>query len=162
MRDNLPAFKHLVSSHRLLAPIIPVSPAPPEADPASIRGRLYGLLMLNALGIHGFDGLSVIAFSKPEMLWDGTETLSYAYRLNASYPPRYRYTEDLRALCDQTLVLVGANDEAVDGEALRGLFAGSAPGAHVEIKPNVNHFRIFSDSLALQTITDLLRAMPAS
>jgi hypothetical protein len=27
--------------------------------------------------------------------------------------------------------------------------------------PNVNHFRIFSDSLALQTITDWLRALPA-
>jgi hypothetical protein len=64
-------------------------------------------------------------------------------------------------LGDQTLVLVGANVEAVDGEALRRLFAGSAPGARVEVMPNVNHFRIFSDSLALQTITDWLRALPA-
>jgi len=44
--------------------------------------RLYGLLMLNAVGIHGFDGLQVIEFNKPAALWDGTETLSYSYRLN--------------------------------------------------------------------------------
>ena len=60
--------------------------------------RLYGLLALNAIGIHGFDGLPIIEFNKPAKFWDGTETLSYSYRLNISYHPRFRYQNDLRAL----------------------------------------------------------------
>ena len=44
--------------------------------------RLYGLLALNAIGIHGFDGLPIIEFNKPAKFWDGTETLSYSHRLN--------------------------------------------------------------------------------
>jgi non-heme chloroperoxidase len=99
--------QNIVSRFLLLAPIIPVSPAVRDGSAGgwsrlNMR-RLSGLLMLNAVGIHGFDGLSVIEFNKPEKFWDGTETLSYSHRLNASYHPRYRYSEDVRALDDKAL-----------------------------------------------------------
>ena len=96
-----------VSSYLLLTPIIPQAP--------TVRGgtaggwanlnlrRLFGLLALNAIGIHGFNGLPVIDFNKPAKFWDGTETLSYSYRLNVSYPPRYRYQNDIRARGAPTL-----------------------------------------------------------
>ena len=123
--------------------------------------RLSGLLMLNAVGIHGFDCLSLIEFNKPEIFWDGTETLSYSHRLNASYHPRYRYLADVRALDDKALVLVGADDEAIDAEALRGLFTATPPRSRAAILPKINHFGIFSDALALQTVIDWLRGLPA-
>jgi non-heme chloroperoxidase len=147
-----------------LSPVIPTSPA--------VRGgtaggwttlhtrRLYGLLMLNALGIHGFDGLPIIAFNKPAALWDGTETLSYSYRLNVSYHPRYRFVEDLRALDDKAFVLVGADDEAVDSDALRALFNSNAPHAQITVLPHINHFGIFTDAKALETILSWLRRLP--
>jgi non-heme chloroperoxidase len=154
-----------VSSFLLLAPIIPTSPAIRDGSAGGWSSlnmrRLSGLLMLNAVGIHGFDGLSVIEFNKPEKFWDGTETLSYSHRLNASYHPRYRYSVDVRALDDKALVLVGANDEAVNAEALRALFEANAPRSRVSILPNINHFGIFSDALALQTVIDWLRGLPA-
>ena len=62
---------------------------------------------------------------------------------------------------DKALVLVGADDEAVNADALRGLFAGNAPRSRVAILPNINHFGIFSDALALQTVIDWLRGLPA-
>jgi non-heme chloroperoxidase len=89
-----------VSSYLLLAPFIPRAP--------SVRGgnaggwaslnfkRLFGLLALNAIGIHGFNGLPLIAFNKPVQFWDGTETLSYSYRLNVSYHPRSYYHGGVR------------------------------------------------------------------
>jgi non-heme chloroperoxidase len=123
--------------------------------------RLSGLLMLNALGNHGFDGLTVIEFNKPEKFWDGTETLSYSYRLNASYHPRYRYKKDVGTLGDKALVLVGADDEAVDADALHDLFAESAPASRVVILPNISHFGIFSDLSALKTVIEWLRGLPA-
>ena len=84
-----------VSSYLLLAPAIPTSTAMRRGDGGGWANlhvrRLYGLLALNAVGIHGFDGLSVIEFNKPAKFWDGTETLSYSHRLNVSYHPRFRF-----------------------------------------------------------------------
>jgi pimeloyl-ACP methyl ester carboxylesterase len=153
-----------VASFVLLAPIIPRSP--------SIRGgtaggwaslnfrRLYGLLALNAVGIHGFDGLAIIEFNKPAKYWDGTETLSYSYRLNISYHPRFSYQRDIAALGDKTLVLIGANDQAIDPEALRAEFAKGDPAAQLAIMPDVTHFGIFSDKVGLARIADWLKALP--
>jgi non-heme chloroperoxidase len=117
------------------------------------RQRLYGLIVLNTLGIHGYDGLPIVEFNKPEQYWDGTETLAYSYRINASYHPRFKYADDLRELDGKTLVLVGADDEAIDAEALRVLFAASAPRARVTVLPGINHFGIFSAPSALEQTT---------
>jgi non-heme chloroperoxidase len=156
----------LVSSYLMLAPIIATSPAVRDGTAGGWTvlhtKRLFGLLFLNALGIHGFNALPIIAFNKPAKYWDGTETLSYSYRLNVSYHPRYRYAEDLRALGDKALVLVGADDEAVDGDALRKILADDAPKVQAEILPHINHFGIFSAPAALGRIEDCLRRLPPS
>jgi alpha-beta hydrolase superfamily lysophospholipase len=157
------AHAQAVSHYLALAPVIPTSPAVRNGTAGGWANlhfrRLYGLLALNAIGIHGFNALPIIAFNKPATYWDGTETLSYSYRLNVSYHPRYRYAEDIRQMDGKALVLVGANDEAVDGEALRAVFAASAPRAQVMVLPNINHFGIFTDEAVLKTIADWLRAL---
>lgn len=153
-----------VSSYLLLAPIIPRAP--------SVRGgnadgwanlnfkRLFGLVALNAIGIHGFNGLPLIEFNKPAQFWDGTETLSYSYRLNVSYHPRAYYQGDIRALGAQTLVLVGANDEAVDPDGLRAVFTADDPQAQITTMPGISHFGIFSEPAALDAIAGWLRTLP--
>ena len=153
-----------VSSYLLLSPVIPVSPAVRSNTAGGWATlhmrRLYGLLALNAVGISGFNALPIIAFNKPAKYWDGTETLSYSYRLNTSYHPRYRYADDIRALGDKVLVLIGSEDEANDGEKLRGVFAESNPRAQVTILPGVNHFGVFSDAVPLQAMIGWLRGLP--
>jgi non-heme chloroperoxidase len=152
----------VISNFMLLSPVIPTSPAvrPAAGGWAILHARrLYGLLIFNALGIHGLDDLPIIQFNKPPELWDGTETLSYSYRLNASYHPRYRYADDIRALGDKALVLVGADDEAVDPEALTLLFSKNAPGSRVMILPKISHFGVFTDTIALHTITKFLGSL---
>jgi non-heme chloroperoxidase len=153
-----------VSSYLLLAPIILRAP--------SIRGgeaggwantnfrRLFGLLALNAIGIHGFNGLPLIEFNKPAQFWDGTETLSYSYRLNVSYHPRPYYQGDIRALGAQTLVLVGANDQAVDPDGVRAVFAADDPQAQLMTMPGISHFGIFSEPAALDATAAWLRTLP--
>ena len=84
------------------------------------KRRLFGLLVLNALRITGLNGLPIIQFNKPEVYWDGTETLAYSYRLNTSYHPRYNYQRDIAATGKDALVLVGENDEANNAAAYRG------------------------------------------
>ncbi len=153
-----------ISSYLLMSPIIPRSPAVRGGNAGGwanlhIR-RIFGLLALNLVGVSGFNGLPVVEFNKPAKFWDGTETLAYSYRLNASYHPRPRYQSDLHALPANTLVLVGADDQAVDAEALRTLVAAEAPRAAMKVLPGITHFGIFSDPATLDIAAAWLRALP--
>ena len=136
-----------VSSYLLLAPFIPRAPSVRGGDAGGWANlnfkRLFGLLALNAIGIHGFNGLPLIAFNKPVQFWDGTETLSYSYRLNVSYHPRSYYQGDVRALGAQTRVLVGENDEAIDPDGLHAVFAAqrsAGAGHHARRHQSFRHF----------------------
>jgi pimeloyl-ACP methyl ester carboxylesterase len=146
----------LVVDYLLLSPVIPVSPAMRDGAAGGwatmhLR-RLFGLLIFNAFGISGFNALPIIAFNKPCALRDGTETLAYSHRLNASMHPRHRYARDLAALDGKAIVLIGDRDEAIDAVALRGVFESHAPRARVTILPGVDHFGIFSDCAAISAV----------
>jgi non-heme chloroperoxidase len=73
--------------------------------------RIAGLSMLNNLGIRWFNELTVIEFNMPEEARNGTETLSYTYRLNTGYAPR-NYKKDLSAITQPLLVVAGTADES--------------------------------------------------
>jgi non-heme chloroperoxidase len=150
------AHRDLVDAFVLLSPVLPVAPTTRGGDAggwASLAGRrLAGLLILNAFGVTGFNALPSIQFNKPEEYWDGTETLSYSYRLNASYHPRYAYQADVAALGDRVLLLVGEDDEANDASAYAALFAESPSQARIEILPGVDHFGVFTEAAALERL----------
>jgi alpha-beta hydrolase superfamily lysophospholipase len=154
------AHARQVADFLVLCPIIPNSP--------SIRGgtaggwatahrrRIAGLVGLNALGIRGFNGLPIVEFGKPVEFWDGTETLTYSFRLNASYHPRFRYQDDLRRLGERATILVGAADEAIEAGKLQALFRREAPEATFEILAGINHFGIFAEPAARERIAAVL------
>ncbi|MCJ7772841.1 MAG: alpha/beta hydrolase, partial [Desulfobacterales bacterium] len=73
--------------------------------------RIVGLVMLNNVGIHWFDYLTVIEFNLPKEARDGSETLMYSHRLNTSYAPR-DYKKDLGEITQPLLVVVGVADDA--------------------------------------------------
>jgi len=73
--------------------------------------RIAGLSMLNNLGIRWFNELTVIEFNMPEEARNGTETLSYTYRLNTGYAP-HNYKKDLSAITQPLLVVAGTADES--------------------------------------------------
>jgi non-heme chloroperoxidase len=154
-----------VSNYLILSPIIPTSPAVRLGNAGGWASfhlrRLYGLLILNAFFIRGFNALPIVEFNKPPEFWDGTETLSYSYRMNASYHPRYRYAADLRALKNRALILVGSDDESVDAEALRVIAETSAPLSRFAVLQKVNHFGIFTEAAALDAMIAWLQEPPA-
>ncbi len=103
------------SAYLLIAPFLKYNA--PTVRPNSggwarpYTGRIIGLTILNNVGIHWFDYLTAIEFNMPEEARDGTETLSYSYRLNTAYAPR-NYEKDLRAITQPLLVVVGSEDDA--------------------------------------------------
>ncbi len=160
------AYGDLVSAFLPVSPVIPLAPTVRGDDAGGWallhQRRLYGLLALNALGFHGLDGLPIIRFNKPEEYRDGTETLSYSYRLNTSYHPRFDFQADLHSMVGPVLVLVGADDEANDARAFGPLLAEAAPDAEVRILPGINHFEVFTDESAFQEMGSWLEGLPGA
>ena len=148
-RDDVDAFV-------LLSPFLPLAPTVRQGgddDWARLNEpRLYGLLILNAFGVHALNGLPIIQFNKPRSLWDGTETLTYSYRLNTSYHPRYDYQSDIAAMGDRVIVLVGGDDEANEPSSFAPLFAAAGSSAKVAVLPGVGHLGIYSEASALERI----------
>ncbi|MFC5431705.1 alpha/beta hydrolase [Paraburkholderia denitrificans] len=140
----------LVSRFLLSSPVIPTSPTLREGSASGWAQlhtrRLIGMATLNAFGIRGFNALPVIEFNKPVRFWDGTETLSYSYRLSTSYHPRSRYASDLRGLAGKAVIFIGEHDEAVDAQRLQTLFARESPANQFQIVPDTNHFGIFTSA----------------
>ena len=160
------AYGDLVSAYLPVSPVIPLAPTVRGDDAGGWallhQRRLYGLLALNAVGFHGLDGLPIIRFNKPEEYRDGTETLSYSYRLNTSYHPRFDYRADLAAMKGPVLVLVGADDEANDAGAFGPLLAGAAPDAELRILLGISHFEVFTDDAAFEEMGSWLEGLPGA
>lgn len=150
----------LVSRFLMSSPVIPTSPTLREGSAggwAQVHTRrLIALVILNLFSIRGFNALPVICFNKPSQFWDGTETLSYSYRLNMSYHPRNRYTLDLRRLADKAFVLIGDHDEAVDAQRLQKIFGRECPESRFQIIPDINHFGIFTSTSVHAMLVDWL------
>jgi non-heme chloroperoxidase len=102
--------------------------------------RIIGLVLLNNFGIRWFNDLTVIDFDMPKEARDGTETLSYTYRLNTSYAPR-DYKKDLRAITQPLFVVVGSADEAFYSDKFEPVISQFTKGK-VEVLPDVTHMGV--------------------
>ncbi|MDB5099018.1 MAG: Alpha/beta hydrolase [Cyanobacteria bacterium RYN_339] len=107
----------------LFAPYL--GPGAPTERRAAGRGwvrvhvaRTLGLAALGLLGVHAFDHLPILTFSPPLALRDGTETLTYSFRLARAFEPAGR------PRCP-TLVLAGEEDEVFEARA----YPRALPGA---------------------------------
>jgi len=137
------AMGAMADGYVLLAPYL-------AHDAPTMRGRSAGgwarprvlrivlLSILNRLGVHALDGVTVIGFEMPEEVRDGTETLAYSHRLNLGYAPRSWKTDLARAPAPLQ-VLVGAEDEAFQAQAFAPAVLPHAPEARVEIVPGASH-----------------------
>ncbi|MCX6055260.1 MAG: alpha/beta fold hydrolase [Chloroflexi bacterium] len=104
-------------------------------------GRIAGLVMLNNVGIGWFNDLTVIKFNMPEEARDGTETLSYTYRLNTAYAPR-NYKTDLAAITQPMLVVAGTADEVFYAEQFEPVISQYVPDVQVKLLNGVTHMGV--------------------
>ncbi|HOO89233.1 MAG TPA: alpha/beta fold hydrolase [Syntrophales bacterium] len=103
-------------------------------------GRIIGLTLLNNIGIRWFNDLTVIEFNMPKEVRDGTETLSYTYRLNTSYAPR-NYKKDLSAITQPLFVVAGAADEVFFADQFEPVISQFTKGTVVVLE-NVTHMGV--------------------
>lgn len=103
--------------------------------------RIIGLSMLNNARIPWFNYLPVIDFNMPKNYRDGTETLSYSFRLNTGYAPS-NYKKDLSSIEQKVLVIVGKADEAFIAENFLSEISKYKEDVEVRLLENVTHMGI--------------------
>jgi alpha-beta hydrolase superfamily lysophospholipase len=122
--------------------------------------RIIGLSMLNQVGIDGLNYLPVINFDLPEAYRDGTETLTYSYRLNRGLAPD-DYTRALSAIRQPTLVLVGSDDRLFFADRFRPVFE-QYTAAQVETVTGVSHLGVAIEPAARPPIGNWLNSLPGA
>lgn len=117
--------------------------------------RIVGLVMLNNVGIRWFNHLPVIRFNMPENARDGSETLSYSFRLNSAYAPQ-DYKKDLSAIRQPLLVVVGTADEAFEASQFKPVISQYTSG-QVVLLDGVTHMGVVVGKEIHSTIGPWLR-----
>ncbi|MCF8110364.1 MAG: lysophospholipase [Desulfobacteraceae bacterium] len=102
--------------------------------------RIIGLTMLNNIGIKWFNYLTVINFDMPKEVRDGTETLSYSYRLNTGYSPN-DYKEALGAINQPLLVVAGTHDQLFFADKFKPVISQFAE-AEVRLVKGLTHMGV--------------------
>ncbi|MDR9469414.1 alpha/beta fold hydrolase [Marinospirillum sp.] len=118
--------------------------------------RIIGLSMLNHVGIDWFNDRPVIKFDMPEEVRDGTETLSYSYRLNRGYAPR-DYKKALGSIKQPLLVVVGTKDSLFLAEKFEPVISQYTE-ADVELVDGVTHLGVVVNPAVQPVVKKWLRA----
>lgn len=107
--------------------------------------RLIGLSMLNQIKITALNRLTVMQFSMPDDVLNGslghTATVAYSYRLNQSFAPRNDYLQDIAALPD-FLLIAGTDDEAFVADQYAPLMQGVTGKGGYHLVDGVSHLEI--------------------
>lgn len=137
-------YGNQADAYLLLAPIIkynaPTTRPNSGGFSRSYFGRFMGLSMLNSLGIRSLNDMKVIEFYMPEEARNGTETLSYSFRLITAFSTG-NYKKDLRSITQPMLVVAGTDDEAMFADKYESVISQYTK-AKVRLIEGASHFGV--------------------
>lgn len=109
--------------------------------------RAVGLTILDAMGIHALDGMTVVTFQFPQSVLDGplggTATTHYSQRLNVSYAPRRDYKADIARL-PPFLLVAGRDDEAFKADQFQPVLSSASPKGEYHLLDGVDHLGLIN------------------
>jgi non-heme chloroperoxidase len=118
--------------------------------------RIVGLSIFNSFGLHGLDGLPVLAFAVPQNI--ESVTAMYSFRMQKSFAPHADYKADVRAVPRPMLVFVGGADELFLPEKFGQVFGAERPDIPVTILPGMGHSDMITKPEAISAV---IKAFPA-
>jgi pimeloyl-ACP methyl ester carboxylesterase len=163
------AYGELADGYLLLAPFLKYNAPTTRANSGGWARpnsrRIAGLTMLNNLGIHWFDGLTVIQFAMPSSVLagplGGSATTAYSHRLNTSFAPRGKYGRDLAALTQPFLLVAGLDDEAFIATQYEPTMSQfTASGSYV-LLPDTGHIDLLTAPELANIVADWIRQWDA-
>jgi non-heme chloroperoxidase len=142
----------LFDSYVLLAPYLgPLAPTNQTGNggwATPYLPRAYALVVLDALGIHWFEGLPIVAYARRP---DPTEPVpTYSYRLSRSFGADLDFRSDFRRAQRPIAVIVGGADDQMIANRYASAIGPVRPDIQVEIVPGVGHLGIIMAPAALE------------
>ena len=117
--------------------------------------RIFGLLILNAIGVHSFDGLTVIAFAVPPNV--SFLTAAYSWRMLQSFQPHDDFMADIRSVSRPTVVFVGEVDQLFYPQEFKPVFDSARGDIPVTILPGLGHSDMVTSPVAIQAVASALQ-----
>jgi len=120
-------------------------------------GRIMGLTMLTNIGVTWLNGMRVIDFDMPKEYRNGSETLSYSFRLNTNFAPR-DYRKSLKATTKPLLVVAGTDDEVMHSSKFESEISKYA-AARIELLQGVSHLGVVVGAEVRPVVEDWFRGL---
>jgi len=149
------AFERVVLISPMLGPRAPTTRPDAGGWVKPFIPRIIGLLLLNRLGIHGFDYLPALAFAiAPENA--ARLTGAYSFRLMRAFGTN-DYEADLRNARAPLALLAGSRDEAFVAELYAPTVHAARAEVPVTIVPDLGHIGMTTDPRAAPAIVAAIR-----
>lgn len=154
----------LFDRYILLAPFL--GPFAPTNQPGNggwakpYLPRAYALGALDAIGIHWFEGLPIVAYARRP---DPAEPVpTYSYRLSRNFGADYDFRGDFQRASHPIAVIVGADDDQMIADQYAPAIASVRSDVLVVIVPGVGHLAITMAPAALEAIRATVTRPPGA
>ena len=153
------------SSYLLLSPFI--SQDSPTSRPGSGGWvslglpRYLAIALLNAAGVHAFNGLPVIKFALNEKAKTFL-TSQYSYALAENFRPQQDYRANIRAVREPVRLIVGQDDEVFHADRFAAVFKSEGKDVPVTILPGIGHILLTLEPRAVEAAVAAVRSMDES
>ena len=154
------AYGSIVKGYILLAPVLSLEFPTSRTDLGGwikpLTQRIFGLEVLNAVGLHWLDDSIAAQYAIPSSLRDGdlgyTVTTNYSWRLLKSMQTRNNDGSDLATIKVPLLVISGANDTVIFPEKSKPAIERFIKSGEYQIIDGENHLSIVNSPKTLAII----------
>jgi non-heme chloroperoxidase len=144
----------------LLSPLLPYGAATNRPDAGGwatpFIGRIVALRILNKVGIHWFNGLTIVAFAVAPHAAVPLDD-SYSYRMQANFSAPHDALARLSSVKQPLAVLVGAQDEIMYADRYAPLIHRDSPEVPVTVVPGVDHMGMIVEPAAIAAVVAAIR-----
>jgi alpha-beta hydrolase superfamily lysophospholipase len=120
--------------------------------------RYLAIALLNAVGVHAFNGLTVIKFALNEKAKTFL-TSQYSYALEENFRPQRDYRANIRALREPVRLIVGQDDEVFYAGRFAAVFKSEGKDVPVTILSGIGHIPLTLDPRAVEAGVAAVRSM---
>lgn len=117
--------------------------------------RIIGLMALNLIGVHRFDGLPVLAFAVPANVPSVTE--AYSWRMLRNFGPHDDFRADICSVSRPMTVLVGESDELFLPDKFKPVFDAERNDIPVVVIPGLGHADMVTNPRAIQAVVAVVQ-----
>lgn len=120
--------------------------------------RIIAISMLNAVGVHLFNGLTVLNFALDDQA-KAVLTPHYSYNLAMAFQPQLDYRANIRAMGQPCRLVAGQEDEVFHSDRFAEVFHNEGKEVAVTLVPGVGHIPLILAPAATEAAVAQVRLL---